>query len=129
MGKIIPWGQVTGNKRFTVGGLSKLILFESGLATLWQCVTSWDMFRYHIIAQNSGGIKLWWIDCFVSFGEESAGGFTIANISYFSEPGIWLGKILANGIYFAKFAKFSPTKILGYTVYHSAILWSSCAVG
>ena len=29
----------------------------------------------------------------MSFGEENVGEFTIANISYFSEPGIWLGKI------------------------------------
>ena len=42
------------------------------------------------------------------FGEENAGEFTIANISYFSEPGIWLGKILVNGIRFAKFAKVFP---------------------
>ena len=41
----------------------------------------------------------------MSCGEENVGEFTIANISYFSEPGIWLGKILANGVRFAKFAK------------------------
>ena len=40
-----------------------------------------------------------------SFGEENVGKFTIANIRYFSESGIWLGKILANGYCFAKFAK------------------------
>ena len=38
----------------------------------------------------------------MSFGEENVGEFTIVNISYFSEPGIWLGKILANGVRFAK---------------------------
>ena len=42
----------------------------------------------------------------MSFGEENVGEFTIANIIYFiSESGIWLGKILVNGIHFAKFAK------------------------
>ena len=44
------------------------------------------------------------------------GKFTIANISYFSEFVIRLGKILANDISFAKFAtKFPPAKILRYT--------------
>ena len=52
----------------------------------------------------------------MSFDEENVGEFTIANISYFSEPGIWLGKILANGVRFAKFSKVSPTKILCRTV-------------
>ena len=54
-----------------------------------------------IMAQNFGRVKLWRTDCFMSFGEQNIGKFTIANIS-FSEPGIWLGKILANGIRFAK---------------------------
>ena len=44
----------------------------------------------------------------MSFAEENVGKFTIANISYYSVPGIWLGKILANGIRFAKFAKVFP---------------------
>ena len=35
---------------------------------------------------------------------------------YFSESGIWLGKILASAIQFANFTKVSPTKILCYTV-------------
>ena len=48
---------------------------------------------------------------FQSFGEEKIGEFTIATISYYSESGIWLGKILANGVRFAKFAKvFFPPK-------------------
>ena len=58
---------------------------------------------YHI-AQNVGGLKLWQIDR-LSFGEENVGKFTIATISYYSECGIWLGKILANDNSFAKFAK------------------------
>ena len=52
----------------------------------------------------------------MSFGEENVGEFTIANISYFSEPGIWLGKILANGVHFAKFSKVFPRQILYYTI-------------
>ena len=47
---------------------------------------------------------------FQTFGEENVGELTIANniISYFSESGIWLGKILANDVQFAKFAKVFP---------------------
>ena len=37
---------------------------------------------------------------FQSFDEENVDKFTIANISYLSESGIWLGKILANDICF-----------------------------
>ena len=54
-----------------------------------------------------------------SFGAENVGEFTTANISYFSESAIWLGKILANDVCFGKFAKFTkvfPTRILRYTV-------------
>ena len=40
------------------------------------------------IAQNFGGVKFWQIDLFMSFVEENVDKFTIANISYFSEPGI-----------------------------------------
>ena len=69
------------------------------------------------MAQNFGRVKLWRIDRFMSFGKENVGEFTLANISYFSEPGIWLGKLLANGICFAKFAKVFPTKIWRYTVW------------
>ena len=39
---------------------------------------------------------------FHSFGKENVGEFTIANISYFSEYGIWLGKILVNDVHFTK---------------------------
>ena len=39
---------------------------------------------------------------------ENVGEFTIVYISYFSESGIWLGKILANGVPFAKSASFPP---------------------
>ena len=40
--------------------------------------------------------KFWWVKTlanrsFQSFGEENVGEFIIANISYFSESGIWLG--------------------------------------
>ena len=41
----------------------------------------------------------------------NVGEFTIATISYYSESGIWLGKILANDDRFVKFAK-----VLRYTV-------------
>ena len=43
-----------------------------------------------------------------SFGEENVGEFTIATISY-SEPEIWLGKILANDDRFAKSSKVFGT--------------------
>ena len=52
--------------------------------------------------------KLWRIDRYRVFGEENVGEFTIATISYSSEPGIWLGKTLANDVCFAKFAKVFP---------------------
>ena len=45
---------------------------------------------------------------FQSFCEENVGEFTIANIIYFSESGIWLGKILVNDIRFTKFAEVFP---------------------
>ena len=47
---------------------------------------------------------------FQTFGEENVGELTIANniISYFNESGIWLGKILANDVQFAKSAKVFP---------------------
>ena len=38
----------------------------------------------------------------------NVGKFAIAYISHFSESGIWLGKILANGVPFAKSAKVFP---------------------
>ena len=63
---------------------------------------------YYRMAQNFGGAKLWRIDRFRVFGEENVGEFTISNIRYFSEPGIRLGRILANGIPFAKFTKVFP---------------------
>ena len=40
---------------------------------------------------------------FQSFGKDNVGEFTIGNISYFSESGIWLGKILMNDVNFPKF--------------------------
>ena len=47
---------------------------------------------------------------FQTFSEENVGELTIADniISYFSESGIWLGKILANDVQFAKFTKVFP---------------------
>ena len=66
--------------------------------------------RYRI-AENFGGVKLFWRpDRFRVLAKESVGEFTIAYISYFSESGIWLGKILANGIPFTKSAKVFPAK-------------------
>ena len=64
------------------------------------------------MVKNFGGVKLWRINHFMSFSEQNVGKFTRANIS-FSEPGIWLGKILVIGI---RFAKVSPAKILCYMV-------------
>ena len=60
--------------------------------------------------QISYSAKFWWRKTLVnqSLARENVGEFTIANISYFSESGIWLGKILVNGIRFTKFAKVSP---------------------
>ena len=48
---------------------------------------------------------------FQSFGKENVGEFTIANISYFGQSGIWLGKILVNDSYSPKFPlpKFRST--------------------
>ena len=75
-----------------------------------------------------GSAKLWrgsaklWRDktlmnrSFYSFGEENVGESTIANISYFSESGIWLGKVLANGVCFTKFAKIFPCQNFALTV-------------
>ena len=51
----------------------------------------------------------------MNFGEENVGKFTIANINY---SGIWLDKILTNGIRFAKFAKVSPCQ--NFALYDSA---------
>ena len=86
------------------------------LAFLLQQAFCYATKSYYHITQNFGGVKLWRINCFMSFGEDNVGEFTIANISYFSEPGIWLGKILATGVRFAKFAKVFLAKILRYTI-------------
>ena len=59
--------------------------------------------------QNSGRETLA-NQLFQSFGEENVGEFAIANVSYFIEPG---GKILANDIHFAKFAKVIPCQNFG----------------
>ena len=45
---------------------------------------------------------------FQGFGGENVGEFTVAYISYCSKSGIWLGKMLANGVSFAKSAKVFP---------------------
>ena len=63
---------------------------------------------------------------FQSFGKENVGKFTIANISYFSESGIWLGKILANGARFAKFTEVFARKTFAlYGMYIDA--YKDCA--
>ena len=72
------------------------------------------------IAQNFGGGKLWRIDCYRVFGEENVGEFTIATISYSSEPGIWLGKTWANDVRFAKFAQVFPHQ--SFALYGTFIL-------
>ena len=51
---------------------------------------------------------------FQSLGKENVGEFTAIYISHFSESGIWLGKILANDV---SFAKVFPARILRYTVH------------
>ena len=53
--------------------------------------------------QDFGGVKLWQVDRFRVLARENVDKFTIANISYFSESGIWLGKIFVNDIWFTKF--------------------------
>ena len=50
-----------------------------------------------IIVHVPYNAKFWWGKTlanrlFLSFGEENVGEFTIANVSYFNESGIWLGK-------------------------------------
>ena len=70
------------------------------------------------IAQNFGGVKLWRIDCFRALARQNIGEFTIAHISYFGESEFWLGKILANGVPFAKSAKVFPQQNLRYMVYY-----------
>ena len=63
---------------------------------------------------------------FQTFGEENVGELTIANniISYFSESGIWLGKILANDVQFAKFTKVFPRQ--NFALYGSITYIRSC---
>ena len=62
----------------------------------------------------------------MSFGEKNVGEFTIANISYFSEPGIRWGKILANGVRFAIFAKVFPCQNFPQYGIVNLILWLVC---
>ena len=52
---------------------------------------------------------------FQSFGEENAGEFTIANISYFSEFGFGWVKYWQMTFVLPNSPTFSPTKILHYT--------------
>ena len=68
------------------------------------------------MAQNFGGTKLA-NQLFQSFGEENVGEFTIANIKYFSESGIWLGKLLANDVRFTK--GFPHRNFVPYGIYSS----------
>ena len=63
--------------------------------------------RMYRIAQNSGGVKLWRIDHFRVLARKTLANLQLY-ISHFSESGIWLGKILANDVPFAKFAKVFP---------------------
>ena len=57
-----------------------------------RCIILHTYIVYHI-AQNSGGVKL----ChFRVFGREHVGEFKHLTFSYFSESGIWLGKILSS---------------------------------
>ena len=60
--------------------------------------------RQHCIAQNCSGVKLWQINRFrvLVWNIFNVGKFFKFNISYLYESGIWLGKILANDICFAK---------------------------
>ena len=69
------------------------------------CVTYFSAYKYHI-AQSVSGVKLRRI--VQSFDKENVGEFLIANISYFSESGIWLSIILVNNIHFTKFSKVFP---------------------
>ena len=57
---------------------------------------------------------------FQTFGEENVGKFTIANVSYFSESGIWLGKILAKDVRFVEFTKVLPRQ--NFTVNYNGII-------
>ena len=43
----------------------------------------------------------------------------LANINYFSESGIWLGKILANGVVFAKSAKVFPCQNFALAIWYN----------
>ena len=54
------------------------------------------------LAQNFGGVKIWRIDRLRVLAGKNVSEFTVAYITYCSESGIWLGKILANGVSFAK---------------------------
>ena len=75
------------------------------------------------LAQNSGGVKLWRIDHFRVLARKTLANLQLY-ISHFSESGIWMGKILANDVPFAKFAEVFPARILRYTV---AIARVACA--
>ena len=55
---------------------------------------------------------------FQSFGEGKCWRIYNSLHCYCSESGIWLGKILANDVPFAKSAKVSPAKIFRYMVYY-----------
>ena len=67
--------------------------------------------------------KFWWGKTsanrsFQSFGKENVGKFTNANIGYFSDSGIWLGKILVSDVCFAKVFPHQNFALL-YMVYNS----------
>ena len=77
------------------------------------------VFLYRIM-QNFDGVKFWWINRFRVLAGKNVGKFTVAYIRYCSESGIWLGKILVNGVsHSPNPPKFSPTKIFCCMVYIS----------
>ena len=76
--------------------------------------------------------KFWRIDRFRVLAGENVGDFAVAYISYCSESGIWLGKILANGVSFAKSAKVFPCQEFRYTVHmylHMCVYVCICVDG
>ena len=95
-----------------------LIILDTGLNNTFLC----DNYLSYVIPKFWQGKTLAnWL--FQRFGEENVSEFTIANVSYFSKSGIWLGKILANDACFAKFAKvFSCQNFELYSNYSSQVV-------
>ena len=80
------------------------------------CCTHNQLATYCIAITKFWWGKTWANRSFQSFGKENVGKFTNANIGYFSDSGIWLGKILANGIRFAKVFPCQNLALYGYYV-------------